>query len=92
MSEPKRWEKPYTKWQRSELALHATLALGGNEDKVAVVCLRYEATLQAKDATIEALVKALRAYMDWEPAHQNTYDYRTQMWRAAKAAIKEATP
>jgi len=57
VSEPKRWEKTYTKPERSEMALHATLALGGNEDKVAVVCLRYEYTLRAKDVQFAELVE-----------------------------------
>ena len=40
---------------------------------------------------LEALVAALRAYMVWEPATVVEADYRTVMYRAAEAAIKEAT-
>jgi len=52
---------------------------------------RYEKTLQALDVQIEALVMALRAYMNWEPATTVAGDYRTLMFRAAELAIKEAT-
>jgi len=48
-------------------------------------------TIQAKDAQIEALVTALRAYMVWEPARTCEHDYRSQMYRKAQEAIKEAT-
>jgi len=51
----------------------------------------YEEQLRAKDAQIAALVTALKAYMEWEPATILRGDYRTIMYRAAEAAIEEAT-
>ena len=55
-------------------------------------CVQYlKGVIQAKDAQIEALVTALRAYMVWEPARTCEHDYRSQMYRKAQEAIKEAT-
>jgi len=46
--------------------------------------------IEGKDEQIKALVTALKAYMEWEPATTLRADYRTIMYRAAEAAIKEA--
>jgi len=56
---------------------------------------RYEATLAKQDAQIAALVKALRALMEWEPDEGHTrYDYDADLetiWGEATEAIEEAT-
>ena len=85
--------EPLTAEERAVLREWAQTGFGGHAVPVtkARIYLRYEATLQAKDEQIEQLVAALRAYMVWEPATVVEADYRTVMYRAAEAAIKEAT-
>jgi len=81
-------------WNDRAMRILEVRHVAPHDDYLVVTCRRarrYEDTLQAKDAQIEALVAALRAYMVWEPATVVEADYRTVMYRAAEAAIKEAT-
>jgi len=93
-------DKPYDRidldlryeWARRtmELAYQSMDAVDIDDENKAHRILRYAATLKARDEQIEALVMALRAYMNWEPATTVAGDYRTLMFRAAELAIKEA--